>query len=137
MNELVEEWFHKADADFATAEREAAATERPNHDAVCFHAQQCIEKCLKGLLIAVGVTPPKVHDLAHLSRLLTPVHPNWTWPLEELHCLSRAAVEFRYPGEEADSEDADRALDICRRMRSALGEVRQTLKAKERADRES
>jgi hypothetical protein len=40
--------------------------------------------------------------------------------LDELHYLSRAAVEFRYPGGTADREDAARALDICGRLRGAL-----------------
>lgn len=120
MNEIVEEWIDKAEADFATAKREFAVTETTNFDAVCFHAQQCIEKLMKGLLIAHGVTPPKIHDLAHLSRLLSPVCAEWNWPLQELHFLSLAAVEFRYPGESSDREDASRALDICRRIRSRL-----------------
>ena len=42
MNEIVKEWIDKAEADFATAERELAARDRENYDAVCFHAQQCI-----------------------------------------------------------------------------------------------
>jgi len=123
MNEIVEEWINKAEADFATAEREFAVTERTNFDAVCLHAQQCIEKLMKGLLIANGVTPPKIHDLAHLNRLLLPVCTDWNWPLEELHFLSRAAVEFRYPGEIADLEQASRALDICKRIRARLKEL--------------
>jgi HEPN domain-containing protein len=122
MNEIVEEWIDKAEADFATAEREFAITEKTNFDAVCFHAQQCIEKLMKGLLIAHGVTPPKIHDLAHLNRLLSPVCTDWDWPIQELHFLSRAAIEFRYPGEKADQEEASRALDICRRIRSRLKE---------------
>lgn len=123
MNEVIKEWIDKAEADFATAKREFAVTDATNYDAVCFHAQQCIEKLIKGLLISHGKTPPKIHDLAYLSRLLSPVCPEWDWPLQELHFLSRAAVEFRYPGEMADQEDASRALDICRHIRSRLKEL--------------
>lgn len=47
MNEVVGEWVAKAEGDFATAWRELAATESPNYDAVCFHAQQCAEKYFK------------------------------------------------------------------------------------------
>lgn len=123
MNKVVEEWIGKAEADFTTAVREFGVVEGVNYDAVCFHAQQAIEKLMKGLLIAHGVTPPKIHDLAHLSRLLSPVSPDWNWPLQELHFLSRSAVEFRYPGESADREDASRALDICRRIRARLKQL--------------
>jgi HEPN domain-containing protein len=70
MNKVIEEWIFKAEGDFTTAERELSVTVAPNFDAVCFHAQQCAEKYLKALLIVRGVTPPKIHDLAQLHRLL-------------------------------------------------------------------
>lgn len=57
MNETVREWIAKAEGDFRTAQRELAATEAPNYDAVAFHAQQCIEKLLKALLILKSLTP--------------------------------------------------------------------------------
>jgi HEPN domain-containing protein len=44
MNPLTLEWIEKAEGDFATATREFAVTEKPNYDAVCYHAQQCAEK---------------------------------------------------------------------------------------------
>ena len=44
------EWIEKAEADFATMERESQVLERPNYDGVCFHAQQCAEKFLKASL---------------------------------------------------------------------------------------
>jgi HEPN domain-containing protein len=47
MNATVKEWVQKADKDFATARRELQVQEDPNFDAVCFHAQQCIEKLRK------------------------------------------------------------------------------------------
>jgi HEPN domain-containing protein len=117
MNEVIREWTAKAEGDFATAKREMASPENPNFDAVCFHAEQCAEKYLKALLIASGVTPPKVHDLAVLDHLLSPVRPDWRWPVEELRLLTRAAVVFRYPGESAGHEEAAIALDVCTRMR--------------------
>jgi len=39
MNDVIREWVHKDEGDFATASRELAATDSPNFDAVCFHAQ--------------------------------------------------------------------------------------------------
>ena len=47
---IVKEWVDKAEGDFTTASREWRARKCRNHDAVCFHAQQCIEKYLKALL---------------------------------------------------------------------------------------
>ena len=75
MNDTVKEWIEKAERDLATAKREQAALEQPNYDAVCFHAQQCIEKLMKALLIHLGAIPTKTHDLSFLDQLLTPVCP--------------------------------------------------------------
>jgi len=120
MNDTVREWIAKAQGDFATAGRELRADEAPNHDAVCFHAQQCIEKLMKGLMIHLGVAPPKTHDLAYLDQLLAPACPSWSWPTEELRFLSVAAVDFRYPGGSADREEAEQAFALAARMRDAL-----------------
>jgi HEPN domain-containing protein len=106
MNATVREWISKAEGDYATAERELHAEGIPNLDAVCFHVEQCIEKLIKALLIHRGVTPPRSHDLVALDRLLTPVCQGWSWPVEELRFLTRAAVDFRYPGESADQKEA-------------------------------
>ncbi len=120
MNDTVREWLEKAEKDYATARRELAAQEDLNYDAVCFHAQQCIEKLMKALLIQRSVMSGKTHDLAYLHQLLTPVCPEWSCPLEDLRFLTRAAVAFRYPGEAADREDAAQAFDIATRLREKL-----------------
>jgi HEPN domain-containing protein len=44
MTPLAAEWVSKAEGDYATARRELRARNKPNFDAVCFHAQQCVEK---------------------------------------------------------------------------------------------
>jgi HEPN domain-containing protein len=120
MNATVKEWVAKAEGDYATAERELHPTGTPNLDAVCFHAEQCIEKLMKALLIDRGVTPPRSHDLVALDRLLAPACPEWAWPVEELRLLTRAAVDFRYPGESADQNEASEAFDIATRLRAQL-----------------
>ena len=120
MNGTVKEWVAKAEADYSTATRELQAAESPNLDAVCFHAQQCVEKSMKALLIHLGVVPPRTHDLTELDRLLAPVCTPWSWPVQELRFLTRAAVDFRYPGESADREAAAEALDIATRLRAKL-----------------
>lgn len=120
MNETVKQWLSKAQADFATAGRELEAEESPNFDAVCFHAQQCVEKLMKGLMIHLEKVPPRTHDLAYLGELLSGVCPEWSWPVEELRFVSRAAVAFRYPGESSDRQDAAQAFEMAGRMRQAL-----------------
>ena len=120
MNDVIREWLAKADGDFRTAQRELAAVEAPNLDAVCFHAQQCIEKLMKALLIARGELPPKTHDLVYLADAIGRGNPVWSWPEDELRFLSRAAVAFRYPGESAEAADAAEAVEIATRLRTAL-----------------
>ncbi|MFQ5633621.1 MAG: HEPN domain-containing protein [bacterium] len=51
MNALVEEWIAKAEADYHSALRDYRARKNPNYDGAGFHAQQCIEKYLKGFLL--------------------------------------------------------------------------------------
>ena len=120
MNGTVREWIDKAEADIATARRELRAEPQPNYDAVCFHAQQCIEKLLKGALIHLGGTPPHIHDLAELSRLLSSLCADWSAVERDLRYVSQGAVVFRYPGESATREDAAEALAIGERLRGEL-----------------
>lgn len=120
MNATAKEWVAKAEADYATAGRELRASQSPNYDATCFHAQQCVEKLMKGLLIHLGILAPKTHDLVMLDRLLAPACKGWSWPMEELRFLTHASVAFRYPGESADQEEAVTAFDIATRIREKL-----------------
>lgn len=119
MNKVVEEWLRKAEGDYRTATREYAA-DPPNYDAVCYHAQQCIEKLLKAMLISHDAIAPKSHDLLVLDAELRAVAPDWSWPVEELRLLSRAAVIFRYPGESAEEPEAAAALRVATPMRHRL-----------------
>src|SRR3990172_4994223 len=123
MTDVLNEWIAKAEGDFLTASRELSVVDEPNYDAVCYHAQQCAEKYLKALLIARGVTPPKIHDLAQLHRLLTPVCPEWQWSIDELRLLSRSAVISRYPGEVDELTEAEAAHGICCHLRERLREL--------------
>ncbi len=120
MNETVREWIAKAEGDWATASREAEVRDAPNFDAVCFHAQQCIEKLIEGALIQRGVVPPKIHDLVVLGRELTERLPGWSAETEGLRFITRTAIMYRYPGESADREDADKALQIASELRGSL-----------------
>lgn len=120
MTETVREWITKAEGDFRTACREFEVADFPNFDAVCFHAQQCVEKLMKGLLIANGDVPSKTHDLLYLSDLLKPHLSEPLGPEDEIKYLTRAAVDFRYPGESADREEAEESLRICILLREKL-----------------
>jgi HEPN domain-containing protein len=75
---------------------------------------------MKGLLIHLSVIPTKTHDLAYLNQLLEPVCSEWSWPSEDLRFLTRAAVAFRYPGQSADREEAQKSLHIATSLREKL-----------------
>lgn len=110
----------KAEGDYATAQRELSTAEGPNYDAICFHAQQCIEKLMKGLLIHLGVIPPRIHNLMRLDKLLEPACPAWRASTDDLDVLTRAGGAFRYPGATADSGDVAEVMRICTRLREQL-----------------
>lgn len=112
MKELVAEWIRKAEADAGTARRETSVREGANWDAVCFHAQQAVEKYLKGLLQQEGIPFTRTHDLSVLLDLILPVFPDLKKLSDDLEWLSAFAVEFRYPGEEAMEEDARYATAV-------------------------
>jgi len=119
MNDAVREWVAKAEGDFEAA-RELAAARQPKHDAICFHAQQCVEKLLKAVLVQVGIAPPHTHDLLKLHKLVGAALPAWKCETKELRFLTRGSVAFRYPGESATSAHSSAALSICTRLRERL-----------------
>lgn len=68
--------------------------------AAAFHAQQCVEKAAKGLLVFHGLRPPKTHDIEELALLLTTVEPTLGQKMKRLKGLTRFAVIYRYPDAE-------------------------------------
>lgn len=70
MNEeTVKLWLVKADHDLKTAKDELA-TDDPATDAVCFHAQQFVEKYLKAYLVFNGIEIIKSFCLFNPFRAL-------------------------------------------------------------------
>jgi HEPN domain-containing protein/predicted nucleotidyltransferase len=58
-------WLRRAENDLRAMEQLLMARDAVP-DAVCFHANQAVEKLLKSTLIAVHQPPPRTHDLMHL-----------------------------------------------------------------------
>ncbi len=120
MQPDVTEWITKAEADWATAQREFRVRRRANFDAVCFHAQQCVEKYLKARLIIAAVNFPKTHDLVALLSLVQDVEPLWQPWKEALATLTHYAVAMRYPGEFAERPEAAKALKLAELLRAEM-----------------
>ena len=114
------EWVEKAEADFVSAGREYRARKRPNFDAACFFAQQCVEKYLKARLIEAKIVFPKTHDLEALLDLTLPSQPLWEEFRPCLGDLTSFAVAFRYPGESATRDMARSAVRDAKRIRARI-----------------
>jgi HEPN domain-containing protein len=106
MNPLTLEWIDKAEGDLLTAQREYRARNRPNYDAVCFHAQQTAEKYLKAWLQEANKPIPRIHNLIDLVALCIEVDLTFSILEQELRGLDSYAVRTRYPGQNATKEEA-------------------------------
>lgn len=62
---LARGWFRKAESDLADAKR-TIASDGP-YDTACFHAQQAVERYLKGYLAWRDQPIPRTHDLEELQ----------------------------------------------------------------------
>ena len=135
MKPVAREWIAKAEADFLSAQREFRARKRPNYDAACFFAQQCVEKFLKALLAAQGIEFRKIHDVGELVILLPPRLRPAINGMEQDR-LTEYATVTRYPGdyEPLSLAEARQAVKIARRVRR---EVRRLLKERPPFSKES
>ena len=55
-----------------------------------------------------------------LLGLVLPVEPSWEGLRDDLAALSGYAVNYRYPGEEADRDMARKAVALCRKVREQV-----------------
>ena len=120
MNPLTLEWVQKAEADFAAAQCLCQAGAAIHQDAICFHAQQCIEKYLKAWMQETGLPIRKSHDLEVLLDLVVPAMPAWNSWRNDFIVLSTHAVEFRYPGRSASVADVQHSTQISAAVRNAI-----------------
>ena len=120
MKPITLEWIDKAEGDWHSAQRESRARKRPNYDAACFHAQQCVEKYLKAKLEEAGIVFSRTHNLINLLTLVLAVEPTWTVLQPRLTALNVYAIAFRYPGISATKSNAANALKDCREVRRII-----------------
>ena len=119
---LVKEWISKAEQDYTVAKALRQLRALKVNDAICFHCQQCIEKYLKAFLTARSVHTPKSHSLENLVSLASKADGSFELISDLIRPLSRYAVGFRYPGEEAHRPEANRAVKIMEEARSFIRE---------------
>jgi HEPN domain-containing protein len=116
--DAIREWVVKAENDLTTAAHTLKLGERCPTDTVSFHAQQCVEKYLKALLVDAGIDFPKTHDIEALVALV----PRGRRPklsAEEQAGLTEYATVARYPGwGPIPLAEARRAVAMARRVRA-------------------
>lgn len=96
MKPVTEAWLVKAGDDL-----EAIRVLRGNPQltgVVAFHAQQCVEKCLKAVAEERLGTVPRVHDLRRLWEVVADQFPQ-LFDIDVLRELTDIYTDCRYPGD--------------------------------------
>jgi HEPN domain-containing protein len=120
-SKVAAEWVGKAENDLKNAVHTLKMGSDCPTDTICFHAQQCIEKYLKALLVLEGLDFPKTHNISNLLELLpTRVRPLITE--HEQDTLTEYATVTRYPGEyePISLTEARKAVALARRVRGYI-----------------
>lgn len=68
MRDSVRRWIVSA---YSELQAGWAALDQELPGKACFHAHQCVEKSLKGLLVWEGVTVPQTHSIAELIEAVS------------------------------------------------------------------
>lgn len=124
MNTAGDRWLEFARQDLQMAE---LALKEGIYNQVCFHSQQCVEKCLKSMLANQGKTSPRTHSIVDLLRLLPPDYLEHL--RDELAQMDIYYIPTRYPdalpGSLAEGlpgkEDAEEAISIARACWQEVG----------------
>ena len=120
MNPLTLEWIQRAEADYIAVQQLLLTANPLLHNIICFHAQQCIEKYLKAWLQEADIPAPRTHNLDELLDLIVPTLPAWSHWQPDFKIITKYAVEPRYPGDSATTEDTQHAMHICDAVRKAV-----------------
>jgi HEPN domain-containing protein len=120
MNPLTLEWVDKAEKDREVFQALLALPPGRAEDAVCFHAQQSIEKYLKGWLQEAVILFPRTHDLVELLDLIVPTRPAWDAWRADFNRISSYAVAFRYPGRSASAVEVRLSLATSDVVRTTI-----------------
>jgi HEPN domain-containing protein len=92
MSDPSERWLIFARQDLRVAE---IVLDEGIYNQACFHAQQCVEKALKGVLARRGLPTPRTHSITDLLSLLPAEYvPS---PRDDLGGLDDYYIPTRYP----------------------------------------
>ena len=118
---VIRQWVQKAENDLQAATYTLRLEEDCPTDTVCFHAQQCIEKYVKALLVLHAIEFPWTHNLGVLIACLPQASRPQLTP-EEQELLTDYATTTRYPGdyEAIPLNEARRAVRLARQVRQTI-----------------
>jgi len=84
------------------------------HAKVCFLAQQCVERSLKGVLVSFSEEPPYIHDLKRLMELVGEAGGTVPADIAEAEFLTPYAAQLRYATREERSPiEPERGLHLA------------------------
>jgi len=108
------EWLNRAHSNLIQA-REGIQLPEVYLEDLCFQAQQAAEKAIKGVLLALNVRFPYIHDVAELLTLVEQAGYPIPEEVRESAILSDYAVEARYPGlaEPVTREEYEEAVSLA------------------------
>jgi len=123
IKDFVQEWLDKAEADLEAAEI-LAASAMHDYFTCAFHCQQACEKFLKAYLVRHQIEFRKTHDLGKILGLASQMESVLRDDLASCEWLTPFGVEFRYPGqsEEVDQAKAQSALSEAKRVKQVVME---------------
>ena len=121
QSQFVRQWVEKAESDYKAFQNLLKMDEDCPFDAVCFHAQQCVEKYIKARLVYLSIDFPKSHDIAEIIELFPPGF-NFPLNLAQQEKITNYAWMGRYPGnwEPMNRQDAEEAAGLALKVRMAI-----------------
>ena len=129
MNARPRAWMQQARNDLAAAE---LMRDNKFHAQACYLASQAAEKGLKGLILELGLQPPRTHVLTQLLNMLQTSSVDTTeLDALALNALTRMGATSRYPLEDTppgdlfDRQDAERAIATAAAVLAATDRLNQ------------
>jgi HEPN domain-containing protein len=124
MLRVLREWVEKAENDLTAAVQILKLGKVAPTDTVCFHAQQCVEKYLKAILVYRAIPVPKMHDIQVLMKLVPPrCRPQLTVAQQKQVTTYAAVTRYPEAGLDIVLAEARRAVAVARRVRRAVRRV--------------
>jgi len=116
-HDLANRYLVLADRDIKTMILLANVAESDD-EAVGFHAQQAVEKCLKAVLSLHQIPFRKTHDLGELIDLLSDAGKPTPPEANEIDFLNPFAVSFRYDLIDLETFDRNQAKALVEKVRN-------------------